>query len=123
MIGALVAGIIVVTEPLDPVGDSGLLPRSVVEALTFTSWVVCAVTVALAAAGLMAVVPLRGHAWTYLAAAPAIASFTGVLLVAWRRWRDVTSSWLRPLVDLAMLSRHLVERRWRSTPPRAALAR
>ena len=49
-----------------------------------------AVPIALAAIGLMSVVPLRGHALTYLAGGPAIAALTGVLVLAWRHWRTIT---------------------------------
>lgn len=48
------------------------------------------VPIALAAIGLMSVVPLRGHALTYLAGGPAIAALTGVLVLAWRHWRTIT---------------------------------
>jgi len=43
----------------------------------------------LAALTALSVVPLRGHALTYLVAGPAIACFTAVLLLAWSRWVDL----------------------------------
>lgn len=52
----------------------------------------------------LSVVPLRGHALTYLLAGPAIALLTAVLLVAWRSWADVTAPGLRPLVWLGTMS-------------------
>lgn len=59
---------------------------------------------ALAALGLLSVIPLRGHALTYLAAGPAVALLTAVLLVAWRGWADVSAPALRPLVWLGTVS-------------------
>lgn len=83
-----------------------------------TSWFVCfvigaatrlrgdasrvpAAMVPLMLAGLaaLAIVPLRGHALTYLVAGPAIACCTAVLLLAWSRWRT--------LADNARLTRAL----------------
>ncbi|GAB3195132.1 hypothetical protein GCM10027062_01300 [Nocardioides hungaricus] len=74
-----------------------------------TSWAVCfvigaavrlhgdrlavpawAAPAALAALTALSVVPLRGHALTYLAGGPAIAALTGVLILAWRTWLTVT---------------------------------
>ncbi|WP_244930569.1 acyltransferase [Nocardioides sp. W7] len=52
----------------------------------------------------LSVVPLRGHALTYLLAGPATAMLTAVLLVAWRSWADVTAAGLRPLVWLGTMS-------------------
>ncbi len=88
-----------------------------------TSWAVCfvigagvrlfgerwrtpgwSVAAALAALALLAVVPLRGHALTYLAGGPAIAALTGLVLLSWRRWSDVTTPALRPLVWLGTVS-------------------
>ncbi|MTV25336.1 acyltransferase [Nitriliruptoraceae bacterium ZYF776] len=46
-------------------------------------WVVPASLTALVVMGLL---PLRGHAWTYLVAGPAVAALTAVLMLAWRRW-------------------------------------
>lgn len=53
----------------------------------------------LAALAALSVVPLRGHALTYLVAGPAVACFTAVLLLAWSRWAD--------LADGARISRAL----------------
>jgi peptidoglycan/LPS O-acetylase OafA/YrhL len=57
------------------------------------------VPLVLAALVALSLVPLRGHALTYLVAAPVIAGFTAVLLLAWSRWRE--------LADRARLSRAL----------------
>ncbi|CAB4732381.1 MAG: acyltransferase family protein [Actinobacteria bacterium] len=59
---------------------------------------------ALALLAVLAVIPLRGHALTYLAGGPAIAALTAVLLLSWRTWTDVTSSALRGLVWLGTVS-------------------
>jgi peptidoglycan/LPS O-acetylase OafA/YrhL len=59
---------------------------------------------ALCGLAVLSVVPLRGHALTYLLAGPAIALLTAVLLVAWRTWADVTAPGLRPLVRLGTMS-------------------
>ena len=88
-----------------------------------TSWAVCfvvgaaarlgqhrvaapawAVPVALAGLGGLSVLPLRGHALTYLAGGPAIAALTAVLLLAWRTWATVDAPVLRVLVRLGTLS-------------------
>ncbi|NPC97183.1 acyltransferase [Nocardioides sp. zg-DK7169] len=61
------------------------------------------VVLTVAALGVLAVVPLRGHALTYLAGGPAIAALTAVLLLAWRRWRTITGP-LRALVWLGTVS-------------------
>ncbi len=63
-----------------------------------------AVPAALAALGGLSVVALRGHALTYLVAAPVIALLTTVLLVSWRSWHVVRSPLLRPLVALGTVS-------------------
>lgn len=87
-----------------------------------TSWAVCfvigaavrlyadrlrapgwAVPVGLAGLGVLSVVPLRGHALTYLAGGPAIAVLTGLLLV-WRGWYDVRPPALHLLVRLGTIS-------------------
>jgi peptidoglycan/LPS O-acetylase OafA/YrhL len=52
----------------------------------------------------LSVVPLRGHALTYLAAGPAIAALTAVLLVSWRTWATVSTPALRALVWLGTVS-------------------
>ena len=62
------------------------------------------VPVCLGALGILSVIPLRGHALTYLAGGPAIAVLTGLLLVAWRGWADVRHPALRPLVLLGTVS-------------------
>jgi peptidoglycan/LPS O-acetylase OafA/YrhL len=54
-------------------GDASRVPR----------WLVPLVLTGLTA---LSLVPLRGHALTYLVAAPAVACFTAVLLLAWSRW-------------------------------------
>ncbi|CAN5346995.1 hypothetical protein BH11ACT8_BH11ACT8_35620 [soil metagenome] len=88
-----------------------------------TSWAVCfvigatvrlrgdrlrvparAVPVALTGLALLSVVPLRGHALTYLAGGPAIAALTGLLLLSWRGWRDVRTPALRAFVWLGTVS-------------------
>lgn len=87
-----------------------------------TSWAVCfviggaarvlgrrgvvpawAVPVALVGLAVLSVVPLRGHALTYLAGGPAIAALTAVLLLAWRTWTDVAGP-ARALVVLGTVS-------------------
>lgn len=54
----------------------------------------------------MSVIPLRGNVLTYLVAAPAIACFTGVLLVAWSRWFTFSErAWLpRAVAALGVVS-------------------
>lgn len=88
-----------------------------------TSWAVCfvvgaaarlgqhrlavparAVPVALAGLAVLSVLPLRGHALTYLAGGPVIAALTAVLLLAWRTWATVDAPVLRALVRLGTLS-------------------
>jgi peptidoglycan/LPS O-acetylase OafA/YrhL len=59
---------------------------------------------ALAGLALLSVVPLRGHALTYLVAGPVVALLAAVLLVAWRDWADVTPPALRPVVLLGTVS-------------------
>ncbi len=87
-----------------------------------TSWAVCfvvggatralgdrvvvrpwAVSAALAGLAVLSVVPLRGHALTYLAGGPAIAALTAVLLLSWRTRTDVTGP-ARALVALGTVS-------------------
>ncbi|WP_435747914.1 acyltransferase family protein [Nocardioides sp. SYSU DS0663] len=63
-----------------------------------------AVVAAAASLGVLAVVPLRGHALTYLAGGPAIAMLTTVVLLAWRTWASVDHPALRPLVLLGTVS-------------------
>jgi peptidoglycan/LPS O-acetylase OafA/YrhL len=59
---------------------------------------------ALVGLAVLSVLPLRGHALTYLAGGPAIAMLTAVLLLAWRAWTDVTTPALRALVWLGTVS-------------------
>ncbi len=59
---------------------------------------------ALAALLVLALVPLRGHAATYLLAAPAIALLTAVVLQSWRTWVEVEAPALRLLVALGTVS-------------------
>ena len=59
---------------------------------------------ALLGLGVLSVVPLRGHALTYLVAGPLVALLTAVLLLAWRDWADVSAPLLRPLVLLGTVS-------------------
>jgi peptidoglycan/LPS O-acetylase OafA/YrhL len=58
----------------------------------------------LAALVALSVVPLRGHALTYLVAAPAIAFFTAVLLLAWSRWLSSRAVLARALAALGVVS-------------------
>ncbi len=58
---------------------------------------------ALAALAVLSVIPLRGHALTYLAGGPAIAALTGVLILACRSRVTVTGP-LRALVALGTVS-------------------
>jgi peptidoglycan/LPS O-acetylase OafA/YrhL len=73
------------------------------------------VPVCLAMLGVLTVIPLRGHALTYLAGGPAIAVLTGLLLATWHGWADLRQPALRPRVLLgtvsvaAVVSWHLVE--------------
>ncbi|SEB80986.1 Peptidoglycan/LPS O-acetylase OafA/YrhL, contains acyltransferase and SGNH-hydrolase domains [Nocardioides exalbidus] len=58
---------------------------------------------ALVGLAVLSVVPLRGHALTYLAGGPAIAVLTAVLLLSWRSWTTVTGP-ARALVVLGTVS-------------------
>lgn len=88
-----------------------------------TSWAVCFVVgaaarvhrdrlrppawvtpVALVGLTVLSVVPLRGHALTYLAGGPAIAVLTAAVLLTWRTWTDITHPALRALVWLGTVS-------------------
>lgn len=88
-----------------------------------TSWAVCfviggaarvhadrlrppawAIPLALAGLAALSVIPLRGHALTYLAGGPAIAVLTAAVLLAWRTWTTVTPPALRALVWLGTVS-------------------
>jgi len=59
---------------------------------------------ALAGLAVLSVVPLRGHALTYLAGGPAIATLTAVLLLSWRTLTEVTHPVLRALAWLGTVS-------------------
>lgn len=52
----------------------------------------------------LSVIPLRGHALTYLVGGPVIAVLTAVLLLAWRQWFVVSGRGLRVLVLLGTVS-------------------
>ena len=88
-----------------------------------TSWAVCFVVgaaarvhrdrlrppawltpLALTGLAVLSVVPLRGHALTYLAGGPVIAVLTAAVLLAWRTWTEVTHPALRALVWLGTVS-------------------
>ncbi|WP_206051699.1 acyltransferase family protein [Nocardioides ferulae] len=71
------------------------------ERLTVPAW---AAPVALAGLAVLSVVPLRGHALTYLAGGPAIAVLTAAALLAWRTWTTVTHPALRAVVWLGTVS-------------------
>ena len=58
---------------------------------------------ALAGLAVLSVVPLRGHALTYLAGGPAIAALTAILLLSWRTWTEVSGP-ARALVLLGTVS-------------------
>ncbi|SDC38694.1 acyltransferase family protein [Nocardioides lianchengensis] len=79
----------------------GAASRILSPRLAVPSW---ALGAALAGLALLSVIPLRGHALTYLVAGPAVALLTAVLLLAWRDWTDVTAPTLRPLVALGTIS-------------------
>ena len=79
----------------------GAASRVLADRLVLPRW---AAAGALLGLGVLAVVPLRGHALTYLLGGPAIALLTAVLLLAWRHWVDVEEPLLRPLVWLGTVS-------------------
>lgn len=79
----------------------GAASRVVAPVAVVPTW---APSAALAGLAVLSVVPLRGHALTYLVAGPTIALLTAVLLVAWREWSDVTAPLLRPVVALGTIS-------------------
>jgi len=58
----------------------------------------------LALLALLCLLPLRGHALTYLVVGPLIAALTATLLLAWRDWTEVAHAALRPLVWLGTVS-------------------
>lgn len=59
---------------------------------------------ALAALLMLSVVPLRGHALTYLAGGPAIAALTATVLLCWRTWTEVSGPLGRALRALGLVS-------------------
>jgi peptidoglycan/LPS O-acetylase OafA/YrhL len=59
---------------------------------------------ALSGLALLSVVPLRGHALTYLAGGPTIAALTAVVLLAWRDRTEVSGRAARALVWLGTVS-------------------
>jgi len=63
-----------------------------------------AAPVALAGLAVLSVIPLRGHALTYLAGGPAIATLTAVLILSWRTLSELTGPGLRALVWLGTIS-------------------
>ncbi|WP_426245117.1 acyltransferase family protein [Nocardioides sp. LHG3406-4] len=63
-----------------------------------------AVPLALAGLAFLSVVPLRGHALTYLAGGPAIAALTAVLLLSWRTWTDVSAPAVRAVCWVGTVS-------------------
>ncbi|GEP35582.1 acyltransferase [Nocardioides szechwanensis] len=79
----------------------GAATRVYADRLVLPGW---SVPVALAGLALLSVVPLRGHALTYLAGGPAIAVLTAVLLVSWRTWTTVSGPALTALVWLGTVS-------------------
>lgn len=79
----------------------GATSRVLVPRLAVPRWAPAA---ALAGLAVLSVVPLRGHALTYLVAGPLVALLTAVLLLAWRSWADVSAPLLRPLVALGTVS-------------------
>jgi peptidoglycan/LPS O-acetylase OafA/YrhL len=79
----------------------GAATRLHADRLTLPEW---AAPAALAGLGALSVVPLRGHALTYLAGGPAIAALTAVLLVSWRTWTRVDAPALTALVWLGTVS-------------------
>ncbi|WP_209021948.1 acyltransferase [Nocardioides sp. 503] len=79
----------------------GAAARLHADRLTLPTW---AAPAALAGLAALSVVPLRGHALTYLAGGPAIAALTAVLLVSWRTWTRVDAPALTALVWLGTVS-------------------
>lgn len=77
-----------------------LVDRVVVPARALALGVPCA----LLGLGILSVVPLRGHALTYLAGGPAIAFLTAVLLLSWRTSTSVPGPALGALVWLGTVS-------------------
>ncbi len=79
----------------------GAATRVHADRLVLPAWTVPAALVGLA---VLSVIPLRGHALTYLAGGPAIAALTAVLLVSWRTWMSVSGPALTALVWLGTVS-------------------
>jgi peptidoglycan/LPS O-acetylase OafA/YrhL len=78
--------------------------RLVARRLTVPGPVRCAaVGVSLVLLALASVIPLRGHALTYLVGGPGIAVLTAVLVLAWRGWTTVKGP-LRAVVWLGTVS-------------------
>ena len=63
-----------------------------------------AAPLALVGLAVLSVIPLRGHALTYLAGGPAIATLTAVLVLSWRTWTEVSGPGLRVLAWLGTIS-------------------
>lgn len=81
-------------------GAARVLAGATASGVAVPSW---SAPLALAGLAVLSVVPLRGHALTYLAGGPAIAALTAVLLLSWRTWTDVTGL-ARALVWLGTVS-------------------
>lgn len=79
----------------------GAATRVYADRLSLPGW---GAPVALTGLALLSVVPLRGHALTYLAGGPAIAVLTAALLVSWRTWATVSGPALTALVWLGTVS-------------------
>ena len=79
----------------------GAATRLHADRLSLPAW---AAPAALAGLAALSVVPLRGHALTYLAGGPAIAALTAVLLVSWRTWTRIDAPALTALVWLGTVS-------------------
>ncbi|MEV0053600.1 acyltransferase [Saccharopolyspora shandongensis] len=72
--------------------------------LVTPTWTAPAALAGLAGLAGLSVIPLRGHALTYLVAGPAIAMLTAVLVIAWRTWTHVRAWPSRALVWLGTIS-------------------
>lgn len=79
----------------------GSVARVYADRLRPPAWLV---PVSLSGLAVLSVVPLRGHALTYLAGGPVIAVLTAALLLAWRTWTTVTHPAQRALVWLGTVS-------------------
>jgi peptidoglycan/LPS O-acetylase OafA/YrhL len=67
-------------------------------------WLPAAAAAACAALMVLALLPVRGHAGTYVLVAPLVSVLTAVALVAWRHWWVVGSWPLQALVSLGTIS-------------------